>query len=147
MDQALALAAAPGQWELVLVCTHERPADFSKHTFLGVPVGDRVWPGLTVPAGAWLAEWDHRVQADLEHEAKRVRLAGVDARTVCARDDPAELLSDVANEIGAEHVVLYEKRHGWLYDFVLGSMAGRVARRSDIPVLVVSEERTQAVAA
>lgn len=147
VDRALAMAGTDGPWEVVLVCTHDRPADFSKHTFLGMPVRDRVWPGMPVPAGAWLIEWDRRVRAELDHEVKRIRLAGVDADAVCARDDPAELLLHVAREVGAERILLCEERHGWLYELVLGSTARRLVRHSDIPVTVVSEDGPQEVAA
>jgi len=106
-----------------------------------------VWPGIAVPAGSWLVEWDERVRAELDHEALRIRLAGVDARAVCARDDPAELLLRVAREVGAERIVLHEEKHGWLYEFVLGSIVRRLARQTDIPVTLVSEDESQRIAA
>ena len=61
-------------------------------------------------------------------------------RTVCSRDDPAELIVRTAHDVKASYVVLADDRSGALHDLVLGSLTRRVLHLCDVPVVLVPAE-------
>ena len=80
--RAIRLGTARGGAEIVFVCTQHRPPDCSRDPFTG----------RLLQPGTWASEWARRVARGMEHEALRVRLAGLDASVVCAYDDADGLL-------------------------------------------------------
>ena len=78
-DRAIALAQAREDTDIVLVCAHERPPDFSGSLFL---LG-------SIDETRWRREWERETAEDLKHEATRIRLAGVEATVTCTPDDPS----------------------------------------------------------
>lgn len=130
VSRAIAIAKREGDCRIVVVCTHDRPADFSGAPFL---LG-------RLDESAWRREWQRRTDEDLEHEVLRIRLAGVEATSACRPDDPAELLREVAEEVDAEYIVLPEDSRGLLHDMLVGSIARRLRRSSHIPVVTVQDE-------
>lgn len=127
LDRAIALAKTGGDWEVVVVCGEDRPADWQGSTFRGIPVdGDE-----------WLTRWRKQVDEDLEKAAARVREAGVKVASVCTRDEPVDLMLNVAHEVDAEYIVIGSSGAGGVRDVILGSTAQRMIHRSDIPVVIV----------
>lgn len=129
VSKAIDLAARE-RCDIVVVCTHERPADFSNAPFL---LG-------RLDESAWVREWEQQTQEDLRHEIMRIRLAGVDAVAECSLDDPADLLHDLAEELDADYIVVPDDSEGVLADLIVGSMAQRLKRTSRVPVVVVRDD-------
>ncbi|MFA4964524.1 MAG: universal stress protein [Thermoleophilia bacterium] len=128
--RAIALARREADCDIVVVCTHDRPPDFSGSLFLLGRIDD----------SRWLKEWEKQTGEDLHHETLRIRLAGVDARAACGLDDPVRLLEDVAAEVGTAYIVVPDDSGGFLHDLVIGSTARRLARTSKVPVVVVRDD-------
>jgi nucleotide-binding universal stress UspA family protein len=129
--RAIRLAQQEADSEIVVVCTHERPPDFSRAPFLLGHVDER----------QWFEEWRQQTDADLRHELTRIRLAGVDASAAaCTLEDPVQLLEDVAADVGGELIVVPDDSGGVLHDLVLGSTVRRLKRTSKVPVVVVRDE-------
>jgi nucleotide-binding universal stress UspA family protein len=128
-DAAIAWAKRHEDTDIVVVCAHERPPDFSASPFL---LG-------RVDEAHWQREWEQQTAADLNHEVTRIRLAGVDAAAACSRRDIVQLLEDVADELGADCIVVPDDDGGLLHDLILGSTARRLKRTSKVPVVVVGE--------
>jgi nucleotide-binding universal stress UspA family protein len=136
VDKALAIARDGSGWKIVLVCTHERPADFRGHPFRMIrpPFLHDVRPE------AWIEEWSTRVGKDMEHALLRVRLAGVEASATCALDDPADLIERVARDVNARFIVVADDQGGALHDLVLGSLTKQLLHRCEAPLVVVHPE-------
>jgi nucleotide-binding universal stress UspA family protein len=128
--RAITLAKRKPGSEIVVVCTHNRPPDFSHAPFL---IGH-------IDESQWFREWAERATEDLEHEVARIRLAGVDARSTCGYEDPVELLETIADQVGAEYIVVPDDREGLLHDLVMGSIAKRLMQTSAVPVLAVRDD-------
>jgi nucleotide-binding universal stress UspA family protein len=136
VDKAIAIARDGSGWKIVLVCTHERPADFRGHQlrFFRPRFIHEVSPQT------WIDEWSARVARDMDHIVRRVRLAGIDATATCALDDPADLIERVAREVRASFVVVAYDQGSALHDLVLGSLTRRLLHRCEMPVVVVPVE-------
>jgi nucleotide-binding universal stress UspA family protein len=128
--RAISLARQDGDADIVVVCAHERPPDFTRSPFL---LG-------SIDETRWRKEWEEQTAEDLKHEALRIRLAGVEATVACSLEDPVELLEYVAEKVGAECIVVPDDGGGLLHDLLLGSSARRLKRTSKVPVVVVRNE-------
>jgi nucleotide-binding universal stress UspA family protein len=136
VDKAIAIAREGSGWEIVLVCTHERPADFRGHQSLYF----RPRFIQDVPPQAWIDEWSTRVSKDMDHIVQRVRLAGIDASATCTLDDPAELIEQVARDVKARFIVVADDQGSALHDLLLGSLTKQLLHRCEAPVVVVHAE-------
>jgi len=125
--RAITLAKRKRDSEIVVVCTHDRPPDFSHAPFL---IGH-------IDESQWFREWSEQATEDLEHEVARIRLAGVEASSTCGYDDPVDLLEKIAEEVGADYIVVPDDREGLLHDLIIGSIARRLMQTSSVPVLPV----------
>jgi nucleotide-binding universal stress UspA family protein len=92
---------------------------------------------------------DAHIIADVERasdevEALRRRLTeqGLTVRTVVRGGPPAETLLDIGREEAIELIVMSTHGRGGIGRFLLGSVADRVVRHADVPVMLV---RTAAV--
>lgn len=131
LDKAISLAKTGGEWEVVVVCGEDRPADWTGMTYRGIPIdGDE-----------WLQRWRKQVEEDMEKAVARVREAGVRASSVCTLDEPAELLLKVAHDTGADYIVIGSSGAGGVRDVLMGSTAMRVLHHSDVPVIVVPAQK------
>jgi nucleotide-binding universal stress UspA family protein len=130
-DRAIRLARGNGDTDIVLVCAHERPPDFSGSPFL---LG-------SIDETRWWRDWQRETAEDLDHEAMRIRLAGVDATVTCSPEDPVRLLEDVAARVGAECIVVPDDDEGLLHDLIVGSSVRRLKRTSPVPVVAVRNAR------
>lgn len=127
LDRAIALAKTGSDWEVVVVCGEDRPADWQGMTYRGIPVdGDE-----------WWQRWRKQVDEDMDKAVGRVREAGVKASSACTRDEPADLLLKVAHDTGADYIVIGSSGAGGVRDVIMGSTAMRVLHHSDVPVIVV----------
>lgn len=131
VSRAIAIAKRKGDCDIVVVCTHDRPADFSGAPFLLGRLDD----------AAWRREWEQETSEELEHEVLRIRLAGVEARSACSLEDPAKMLRDIAKELDAEYIVLPDDSGGLIHDLLVGSIVRRLRRSSRVPVVVVNDDR------
>ena len=129
-DKAIALARRHGDTDIVVVCGHDRPPDFSGSPFL---------LGL-IDETRWQKDWERQTAEDLKHEATRIRLAGVEATVTCSPEDPVRLLEDVAAKVGAECIVVPDDGGGLLHDLIIGSSVRRLKRTSTVPVVAVCDE-------
>lgn len=68
---------------------------------------------------------------------ERAREVGLDAESVVVNGDPADVITDYAAEEGMDLVVLGARGRSAVGKFLLGDVAGKVARHSTTPVLLV----------
>ena len=74
----------------------------------------------------------------LEETAARWKdVLGHDPSIFIAPGDPAEVILSAANEVGATMIAIASHGQGMLGRLAFGSVADRIARSSDIPVLIV----------
>jgi nucleotide-binding universal stress UspA family protein len=77
------------------------------------------------------------VESVLADAVARARVGGVEATSHARTGDPAAVLLDVADEIGAGLVVVGNKGIGSAKRFVLGNVPGKVVHHSPCSTLVV----------
>jgi nucleotide-binding universal stress UspA family protein/predicted transcriptional regulator len=77
-------------------------------------------------AATYLAEAHSRVAAE-----------GITVETISREGDPANMILDVADELGAIAVVLATHGRGGVERFVLGSVAERIVAQATIPILLI----------
>jgi nucleotide-binding universal stress UspA family protein len=88
----------------------------------------------------WLAVEDELRAAGesaLETVIDRAAAAGVDAETTIERGVPHEEILGYADEAGADLVVMGTHGRTGLGRFLIGSVAEKVIRSADVPVLVI----------
>lgn len=71
--------------------------------------------------------------AAVEH----ARAEGVDAEAAVVEGDPAEVITDYATDEGIDLIVLGARGRSAVGKFLLGDVAGKVARHAETPVLLV----------
>ena len=89
--------------------------------------------GLAAPA--WLGD-DERVAAEevVRRAGERLAQAGVSANTVARLGEPADALLAIAEEIGADLVVVGNRGMTGVRRYLLGSVADRVAHHAHCSV-------------
>jgi nucleotide-binding universal stress UspA family protein len=98
-----------------------------------------------------LDELETEASQYLERTAERVRAHGVEVDLKVAAGIPAEVLLDVANDNGADLIVMTTHGRSGLDRWMFGSVADAVVRHGELPVLVIrswvslSEERREAI--
>lgn len=134
VEKALSMTRDGDEWEIVLVCTHERASELTEPLLYspGVLSGE-----AKANRELWLKKWSAGVAEDMEHEVLRVRLSGVDASFVCSAEAPGDLILRVARQIAAESIVVVDDRSLSLLDYIFGSLVRRLLHDSEIPVVVV----------
>src|SRR4051812_2571395 len=97
-------------------------------------------PGMSLPETEALAnlEASQRGAADeaLEERRQEARDAGVTAEVVARRGNPDDVIPELAEEVGADLVVIATHGRTGIRRFLLGSVAEHVVRRSPVSVLV-----------
>jgi nucleotide-binding universal stress UspA family protein len=126
VGQAIELARAHGA-SLELVCAYEPvPAARLRQEAREVP-----------PDLQWAINPREDVDAVLREAAERARAAGV-AVTVYAREgDPADAILDVAEERGADLIVVGNKGMTGAKRFLLGSVPNKVSHHAPCSVLII----------
>ena len=86
----------------------------------------------------WMINPREDVQAVLDEEAERIKEAGVSAVETFAREgDPADAILDVAEEKGADLIVVGNKGMTGAKRFLLGSVPNKVSHHAPCSVLIV----------
>ena len=85
----------------------------------------------------WLVNEREDVEATLRAAAQTASDAGVDARTHARQGDPADAILDVAEETGADLVVVGNKGMTGAKRFLLGSVPNKVSHHAPCSVLVI----------
>jgi nucleotide-binding universal stress UspA family protein len=87
---------------------------------------------------SWMVNPREDVQAVLDEEAERVKGVGVDSVETFAREgDPADAILDVAEEKGADLIVVGNKGMTGARRFLLGSVPNKVSHHAPCNVMIV----------
>ncbi|MSQ61598.1 MAG: universal stress protein [Dehalococcoidia bacterium] len=84
----------------------------------------------------------HAARAYLEAAAKEATKAGVTANAVTLPGDPARTIINFAREKGADTIIMNSHGAGGLTGYVFGSVAEKVLRGAECPVMVLHERPT-----
>jgi nucleotide-binding universal stress UspA family protein len=92
-----------------------------------------------VPADvSWMVNPREDVQAVLDDEAERIQANGVGSVETYAREgDPADAILDVAEETGADLIVVGNKGMTGARRFLLGSVPNKVSHHAPCNVMIV----------
>lgn len=85
----------------------------------------------------WMVNPREDVDATLEDAANAVREAGVEAETYARQGDPADAILDVAEETGADLIVVGNKGMTGAKRFLLGSVPNKVSHHAPCSVLII----------
>lgn len=85
----------------------------------------------------WLVNPREDVDATLEEAAKLVRGEGVEVDTFAREGDPADAILDVAEESGADLIVVGNKGMTGAKRFLLGSVPNKVSHHAPCSVLII----------
>lgn len=81
-------------------------------------------------------QWRAEVRAYLDRVAERLRARGLEVHTHVALAPPALAIIDYAREHAADLIALSTHGRGGLARLILGSVADKVVRGADVPVLI-----------
>jgi nucleotide-binding universal stress UspA family protein len=131
VSQAVALARLLGA-RLDIVSAYEPvPAGRLREEAQQVP-GDLQWSDLQ-----WMVNAREDVDATLREAAEEAQAAGVPAETYARQGDPADAILDVAEERGADLVVVGNKGMTGAKRFLLGSVPDKVSHHAPCSVLII----------
>src|ERR687889_293110 len=85
----------------------------------------------------WMVHAREDVEATLGDAAARARDAGVPVETYAREGDPADAILDVAEERGADLVVIGNKGMTGAKRFLLGSVPNKVSHHAPCSVLII----------
>jgi nucleotide-binding universal stress UspA family protein len=85
----------------------------------------------------WMVNPREDVDATLREAAEAVREAGVEVETFARQGDPADAILDVAEETGADLIVVGNKGMTGAKRFLLGSVPNKVSHHAPCSVLII----------
>jgi nucleotide-binding universal stress UspA family protein len=85
----------------------------------------------------WMVNPREDVDATLRDAAERVEQAGLTVRTYAREGDPADAILDVAEERGADLIVVGNKGMTGAKRFLLGSVPNKVSHHAPCSVLII----------
>jgi len=85
----------------------------------------------------WAINPREDVEATLQAAAEAARAGGVEAATYARQGDPADAILDVAEEQGADLIVVGNKGMTGARRFLLGSVPNRVSHHAPCSVLII----------
>jgi nucleotide-binding universal stress UspA family protein len=85
----------------------------------------------------WMVNPREDVDATLADAADEAREAGVDVNTYARQGDPADAILDVAEERGADLIVVGNKGMTGAKRFLLGSVPNKVSHHAPCSVLII----------
>ena len=85
----------------------------------------------------WAINPREDVDATLDEAAASIREAGVEVETFARQGDPADAILDVAEERGADMIVVGNKGMTGAKRFLLGSVPNKVSHHAPCSVLIV----------
>jgi len=127
--QAAALAAALGA-RVHLVCVYE-PVP-SRERAGGDKPGD-----IAHEESGWLLRPREAVEETLEEAAAVFAAAGVEVERYAQRGDPADAILDVAEERGADLIIVGNRGRTGAKRFLLGSVPNQVSHHAPCAVLII----------
>jgi nucleotide-binding universal stress UspA family protein len=95
------------------------------------------FPGVSSPDVSFLSEARNAAKAMLERDRERVKSSGIEVRTHLAEVPAAGAITELAEEIGADLLVVGTHGHTGLSRAMMGSVAERTVRHAPCSVLVV----------
>jgi len=103
------------------------------------PVSDaRLRESIAVPEDLhWIIDPREAVEATLLAAAAEIRAAGVVSTVFARRGDPADAILDVAEERGADLIVVGNKGMTGAKRFLLGSVPNKVSHHAPCSVLII----------
>ena len=91
-----------------------------------------------VPADMqWMVNPREDVEATLREAAEKVEEAGVSVNTYAREGDPADAILDIAEERGADLIVVGNKGMTGAKRFLLGSVPNKVSHHAPCSVLII----------
>ncbi len=93
---------------------------------------------VVIPRDFWTAVRDSAARK-LEKTVQKVKAAGVDAETHLAEMPPAQAISQTAEKIGADLIVMGTRGLTGLKHVLLGSVAERTIRTAPCPVMTLKD--------
>ncbi len=125
--QAAALAGALGSRVLLVSAYEPVPESRLRHERTEVPSDV-----------SWMVNPREDVQGVLDEEAERLTASGVkDVQTFAREGDPADAILDVAEETGADLIVVGNKGMTGARRFLLGSVPNKVSHHAPCNVMIV----------
>jgi nucleotide-binding universal stress UspA family protein len=91
----------------------------------------------TPPDLQWMVNPREEVDQTLSDAAALVREAGVDVETFAREGDPADAILDVAEERGADLIIVGNKGMTGARRFLLGSVPNKVSHHAPCSVLII----------
>jgi nucleotide-binding universal stress UspA family protein len=85
----------------------------------------------------WMINPREDVDATLKEAAEVVREAGLDVETYAREGDPADAILDVAEERGADLIIVGNKGMTGARRFLLGSVPNKVSHHAPCSVLII----------
>ena len=85
----------------------------------------------------WMINVREDVEATLREAAAEVEAAGVPVRTYAREGDPADAILDVAEERGADLIVVGNKGMTGAKRFLLGSVPNKISHHAPCSVLII----------
>jgi nucleotide-binding universal stress UspA family protein len=85
----------------------------------------------------WMVNPREDVDATLREAAEMVETAGLNVRTYAREGDPADAILDVAEERGADLIVVGNKGMTGAKRFLLGSVPNKVSHHAPCSVLII----------
>ena len=85
----------------------------------------------------WMINRRADVDATLQHAAEQARGAGVTAQSYAREGDPADAILDVAEELGADLIVVGNKGMTGARRFLLGSVPNRISHHAPCAVMII----------
>jgi len=94
--------------------------------------------GRQVPADVeWMVNPREDVDTTLEAAAENARSLGVDVEVFARQGDPADAILDVAEETGADLIVVGNKGMTGAKRFLLGSVPNKISHHAPCSVLII----------
>ncbi|MGZ8648159.1 MAG: universal stress protein [Solirubrobacteraceae bacterium] len=86
---------------------------------------------------SWMVNPREDVEATLKEAAEEVKAAGVTVETFAREGDPADAILDVAEERGADLIVVGNRGMTGAKRFLLGSVPNKVSHHAPCSVLII----------
>ena len=85
----------------------------------------------------WMINAREDVEATLKEACERVQAAGIEVNSYAREGDPADAILDVAEERGADLIVVGNKGMTGAKRFLLGSVPNKVSHHAPCSVLII----------
>jgi nucleotide-binding universal stress UspA family protein len=85
----------------------------------------------------WMVNPREDVDNTLNEAAEKIREAGIDVETYAREGDPADAILDVAEETGADLIVVGNKGMTGAKRFLLGSVPNKVSHHAPSSVMII----------